>query len=42
MFITLYRPVGMVIKIAVKFVTFFYIVDNSVARKKLFLPHFYD
>jgi hypothetical protein len=41
MLIVLYRPGGMVIKIAVKLVTFVYIVDNSAARKKKF-PHFYD
>jgi hypothetical protein len=32
----------MVIKIAIEFVTFDYIVDKSAARKKLFLPHFYN
>jgi hypothetical protein len=32
----------MVIKIAGKFVTFDYIVDKSAARKKIFLPHFYN
>jgi hypothetical protein len=36
MLIPLYRPSGMVIKIAVKLVTFVYIVDNSAARKKKF------
>jgi hypothetical protein len=35
-FIMLYRPGGMVIKIAIKFVTFIYIVDNSAARNKYF------
>jgi hypothetical protein len=40
MFIALYRPGRMVIKIAVKCVAFVYIVDNSVARKKIFLHHF--
>jgi hypothetical protein len=42
MLIALYRPGSMVIKIAIELVTFFYIVDNSAARKKLFLPHFYN
>jgi hypothetical protein len=42
MFNPLYKPGGMVIKIAVEFVTFVYIVDNSAARIKLFIPHFYD
>jgi hypothetical protein len=37
MFIALYRPIGMVIKIAVKIVIFSFIVDNSVARIKIFL-----
>jgi hypothetical protein len=37
----LYRSSGMVIKIAVKLVIFVYIVDNSAARKKIFLHHFY-
>ncbi len=31
-----------VIKIAVEFVTFDYIVDKSAARNKIFLPHFYN
>jgi hypothetical protein len=42
MFIVLYRPGGMVIKIAAKFATFFYIVDSNLARKKIFFPHFYN
>jgi hypothetical protein len=42
MLIALYRPGGMVIKIAVELDTFIYIVDESAARKKIFLPHFYD
>ncbi len=36
MFIAMYRPSGMVIEIAIGFVTFAYIVDNSAARKKYF------
>jgi hypothetical protein len=42
MFITLHRPGGMVTKIAIELVTCVYIIDNSAARKKLFLPHFYN
>jgi hypothetical protein len=40
MLIMLYRPGGMIIKIAIKLVTFFNIIDKRAARKKLFLPHF--
>jgi hypothetical protein len=36
MFITLYRPGGMVIKIAVEFGTFVYIIDNSATKKNYF------
>ncbi len=42
MFIALYRPGSMVIEITIKFVSFFEIVNNCVARKKIFLHHFYD
>jgi hypothetical protein len=42
MSIALYRPSGMVIKIVIELVLFVCIVDNSAARKKIFLPHFYD
>jgi hypothetical protein len=38
--IMLYRPGGMVIKIAIKLVTFVYIVDNSAARKIIISPSF--
>jgi hypothetical protein len=38
MFIALYRPGCMVIKFAVQVGTFVYIIDNSAARKKIFLP----
>jgi hypothetical protein len=34
--VALYRLGGMVIKIAVKLVSFVYIVDNGAARKKYF------
>ncbi len=40
MFIALYGPGGMVIKIAVGFVTFFYIVYKSEARKNFISPSF--
>ncbi len=40
MFIMLYIPGGMFIKIAVKCATLFYIVDNSVARKTFISPSF--
>jgi hypothetical protein len=39
-FIALYRPGNMVIKIAINFVTFVYTVDNSAARKKNISPSF--
>jgi hypothetical protein len=42
MLIVLYRPCGMVIEIGIMLVLFVYIKDNNAARKKLFLPHFYD
>ncbi len=37
MLIALYRPGGMVIEIAIKLVTFVYIINNSAARKKISL-----
>jgi hypothetical protein len=40
MFIVLYRPGGMVIKFAVKFVTFFILYIRVKLEKNLFLPHF--
>ncbi len=42
MLIALYRPGGMVIEIAVELVTFVNIIEKRAARKKIFLPHFYD
>jgi hypothetical protein len=36
MLIALYRPVGMVIEIAIELVTFVNIIDKSAARKKCF------
>jgi hypothetical protein len=35
------RPGSMVIEIAVKLVTFVFIVDNSAARKKCISPSFF-
>ncbi len=40
MLIVLYRPGGMVIKIAVELGTFVYIIDKSAARKKYISPSF--
>ncbi len=40
MFIVLYRPGGMVIKIAVEFATFFTLYIRVKLEKQLFLPHF--
>jgi hypothetical protein len=40
MLITLNRPSSMVMKIAIKLVTFVYIVHNSAARKKNIHPSF--
>ena len=41
MCLVLYRPGGMAIEIAVEIATFFYIVDNRVAKSKLIAPLFY-
>ena len=41
MCLALYRPGGMAIEIAVEIATFFYIVDNRVAKSKLIAPLFY-
>ncbi len=40
MLIVLYRPGNMFIDIAIKLVTFVYIIDNSAARKKIISPSF--
>ena len=42
MCLALYRPGGMAIEIAVEIATFFYIVDNRVAKSKLIAPYFIE